>query len=98
MLSCALVVAQLLLGMVWFRSKTKRAAGLPAGLLWRDADHAPWQTRSTGSAEPRWAVLDQAGRTVSALGGALVAVLAEMYVQGVLTRKVKGDDRGAVRP
>ena len=29
---------------------------------------------------------------------ALVAALAEMYVQGVSTRKVQGDRRGAVRP
>lgn len=29
---------------------------------------------------------------------ALVSALVEMYVQGVSTRKVKGDHRGAVRP
>lgn len=53
------------------------------------ADHKGLQDRAEGAAGPAGAVLDRAVRALSALGEALVAALAEMYVQGVSTRKVK---------
>jgi putative transposase len=59
------------------------------GLLRPNADHAGRQARTARSAGSCGAVLERAVRALSAPERALVAALAEMYVQGVSTRKVK---------
>ncbi len=69
--------------------RTEDTARLPGGVLRPDAGDAGRQAGAAGAAGSRGPVLDRAVRALPALGAGLVAALAEMYVQGVSTRKVK---------
>ena len=53
------------------------------------ADYPGGHAGAAGAAGPHGAVFDRAVRALSALGKGAVGTLAEMYVQGVSTRKVK---------
>jgi len=64
------------------------AAGLPVGLLRADADHADWQARAVGAADRAGWFSTELFERYQRSEWALVAAPAEMYVQGVSTRKV----------
>jgi hypothetical protein len=64
------------------------AARLPVGLLRTDADHADWQARAVGAADRAGWFSTELFERYQRSEWALVAAPAEMYVQGVSTRKV----------
>ena len=77
--------------MLWMRAgRTHRSSpGLSRRPLSPDSHNPGGQAGASRSPRPGRPLLHRAFREISALGESLVSALAEMYVQGVSTRKVK---------